>query len=436
MSPKNSLDRITVHSPCSNDWNSMTGNDQVRFCEHCSFQVHNLSEMTSIDAMRLIARSRGRLCVRYHRDPNGEIVARKASMVLHRIGRRASRIAAGAFSATLSLTSAMASPATVIPSNIVYNSKARRSGILGEGATILGTVADLNAARVAGASVTLANTQTGSSRYATTNDAGEFRFEGLSAGTYKIRVEAPGFAVLETESIFLEQSDEVRVDRILNLPIESVTVGMVVVLSPKDPFVRAAQEDNLETVQALIAEVNVNVRDKETGTTALEHAVMNGNQEMVQLLLSRGADINSKNTSGHTVLMILSEDVTSDLVWELINAGAKLEQKDADGNTALINLAYRNNVDSVKTLLEAGAKVNAKNKQGQTALMIAASNGLVNNVRALVLAGADLNATDNEGKSALSYAIEEERRAVVRFLRSRGAIDSVASVDNEAEDEE
>ncbi len=33
---KNSLHRLTVTSPCSQDWNSMVGNDRVRFCEHCS----------------------------------------------------------------------------------------------------------------------------------------------------------------------------------------------------------------------------------------------------------------------------------------------------------------------------------------------------------------------------------------------------------------
>jgi len=29
-----SLDQITIPTPCDADWDSMTGNDQVRFCEH------------------------------------------------------------------------------------------------------------------------------------------------------------------------------------------------------------------------------------------------------------------------------------------------------------------------------------------------------------------------------------------------------------------
>src|ERR1043165_5223563 len=103
-----SFDRITIPAPCDADWDSMRGNDQVRFCEHCNLHVTNLSSMTRREAMRLVAGSRGRLCIRYVQLGDGEILTRDLPKQLYRIGRRASRIAAGAFSATLSLTSAAA----------------------------------------------------------------------------------------------------------------------------------------------------------------------------------------------------------------------------------------------------------------------------------------------------------------------------------------
>jgi len=46
MAPKNFLNNLTIPSPCTADWNSMVGNDQVRFCEHCSLDVHNISLLT------------------------------------------------------------------------------------------------------------------------------------------------------------------------------------------------------------------------------------------------------------------------------------------------------------------------------------------------------------------------------------------------------
>ena len=105
-----SFDRITIPAPCDADWDAMSGNDQVRFCEHCNLHVTDLSSMTRPEAMRLVARSRGRLCVRYVQRANGDILTKQIPQQLHRISRRASRIAAGAFSATLSLASAAAQP--------------------------------------------------------------------------------------------------------------------------------------------------------------------------------------------------------------------------------------------------------------------------------------------------------------------------------------
>ena len=68
-------------------------------------------------------------------------------------------------------------------------------------------------------------------------------------------------------------------------------------------------------------------------------------------------------------------------------------------------------------------------KEGRTALMLAASEGSVNIVRALVLAGADFNACDDEHKNALTYATENDHVAVVRFLKSKGAFETVARVE-------
>src|ERR1700730_18353862 len=104
---RRSLDRITIPVPCDADWDSMSGNDQVRFCEHCNLHVTDLSSMTRQNAMRLVARSHARLCVRYIQLPGGGVLT-KAPEKLYRIGRRVSQIAAGAFTASLTLSTAAA----------------------------------------------------------------------------------------------------------------------------------------------------------------------------------------------------------------------------------------------------------------------------------------------------------------------------------------
>ncbi|HKO45686.1 MAG TPA: ankyrin repeat domain-containing protein [Pyrinomonadaceae bacterium] len=431
MSAKDPLQRLAVTSPCTQDWDSMIGNDSVRFCEHCSLHVHNISAMTRAKALRLAEKSKGRICVRYYHDPNGLVTTKPVSPRLHQLGRRVSRVAAGAFSATLSLTAAVAQSPSGTPG---VSPVVQSDGRWALGAVVGGTVKDQHGAVIPGATVAL--TGSGTNFFTSTNDAGAFRFEGLASGSYTLMVEATGFNRAES-SLFLDAPSERQLD--LTLTVADVLAeveisekqvfvisGGAAIATPSHPFVKAASEDNLEEVARLIVEVDVNLRDEASGTTALEEAVANGNREMVELLLSRGADVKRRTESGRTILMRLDGDATPDLVWDLINAGAEVNAKSETGDTPLIAAAYEENGEILKALLEAGAEVNSKNEDGQTALMVAAEHGRLQNVRALVLAGADINVVDSEGKNALMLAIENQQRTTIRFLRSKGAIETVA----------
>jgi hypothetical protein len=42
MSHKDLAGLLNITSPCQADWDSMFGNDRIRFCEHCRLSVHNV----------------------------------------------------------------------------------------------------------------------------------------------------------------------------------------------------------------------------------------------------------------------------------------------------------------------------------------------------------------------------------------------------------
>ncbi|HLA10111.1 MAG TPA: ankyrin repeat domain-containing protein [Pyrinomonadaceae bacterium] len=433
MSAKALLDQLQVQSPCTASWDSMIGTDQIRFCEHCHLSVHNLSSMTRKDVRRLVRKSKGRLCVRYESRSEGPFTT-NLEIRLHQIRRRVSRVAAGAFSAALSVTgaaNALSTPVTATECAVTFH----ESQDPGNSCVLVGTVRDVNGALITSASVSLSNHDQSFSLYTSCDSSAEFRFEGLAPGIYHLTVVAPGFAAV-ARSFYVGEGRETHLDQTLEVEGIEETVGVretsntisggAGFVRPLDPLIRAAQEDELEEVSNLIAGREVNLRDKVSRTTALEHAVLNANREMVQLLLSAGAKVDAKNESGETVLMMLDADATTDLVWDLINAGADVNAKDNGDNTPLIEAASGSNVEVLKTLLEAGAKVNATNKQKQTALMMAASEGMVNNVRLLLLSGAEVNAVDHEGKNSLSYAMEVDHKAVIRLLRSQGGMEVVA----------
>jgi ankyrin repeat protein len=434
MSARDSVPQLRIASPCSVAWDSMTGNDRVRFCEHCQLSVHNIDFASRKQIRRLIARSGARICVSY-RQP--EIATPPVVPVLYKIGRRASVIAASAFSATLSISSAVGASTNLRPASlhnqITVAGRVQDPVFISGNGRLYGFVFDPNGAALPGVSVLLRNSATNEPLYTMTSGSGEYRFEGLKPGSYDLTVNSRGFDSQSVPNVLVRADDNNRIDQTLSIaPIEaevtieseSVVAGGAMVSLPTDPLVKAAYDDDLAALQtALLSRADVNVRDKLTQASALEYAVRNGNREIVQALLWAKVDVNARDGEGQTVLMLLSEETTDEIVWDLINAGAKVNLHDKDGDTALISVAEVNNVEALKVLLDAGAKVNGTNNNGETALILAAGSGLVHNVRALILAGADVNARDKEGKSALMYAIADDHKAVIRLLKAHGAIE-------------
>ncbi len=423
------LDRLTVTSPCSEDWEKMTGNQQVRFCSHCDLSVHNLSEMTRPEALALVKQSQGRLCVRYYRRPD----ARVQTLPLHSIKRRASKIAAGAFTASLSLCpSVIAQTAsfTEVPvqGRAYVASKGRSECSLPQetppSATLAGTVVDPHGAAVSEATVTLSILIGGKTKrdYITrTNEEGKFQYETLPSGSYSLKVESPGFMTNEIPELSLEANGQRRLE--LKLEVEVATMGVIVMVeTPVDALVNAASRNELAEVKELLAAgLDVNVIDAETETTALMEAVGVGNREMVRVLLSAGANVHAKNKYGRTAILAIREQTTAEVVWTLVSAGAKINRKDANGNTPLLIATIAGNAPVVQALIEAGAKVNAKNEGGKTALMRAAEDDRFEIVKALLAAGADVNKKDDEGATALKLARDYEYPEIVKLLEAYGA---------------
>ena len=431
MSRKELIQQLRIAGPCEVEWDSMIGNDRVRFCEHCRLSVHHVDSLNRKQVRRLIARSHGRLCVNY----TGSKLQPEFSPlpILHKIGRRTSALAAGAFSATLGIATATAAtqPNFRHPSfaDPVVAAAVVPERILGAGSgAVRGRVVDPQDAVIPNAAVSLTRMENNEKRSANTDENGEFSFAGLEPGIYMVEVEAPGFAKAQVQGITINADATQAVDPLTVKmdPQVTATGGAVAIVMASEPLVKAAMEDDLEAVNAaLAAKPDANVRDKDTHESALEYAVRNGNEDIVRVLLSARADVNAKDEFGQTALMMLGDSVTSELVWQLINAGAKVNARDKDGETPLINAAEVNNVEALKALIEAGAKVNAANSDGETPLMKAAESGLVHNVHALIMAGADVNARNKEGKTALMLADGDNQRAVIRLLKAHGAIEFV-----------
>ncbi len=416
MKKMNNGKHLLVGEPCHEDWNQMTGNDQVRFCSHCAQSVNNISEMTRREAMRLIRKSDGRVCVRYESGSIGgpPIFAQK----LHQISRR-SRIAAGIIGASLTLTAVSYSqvlrPGRDQVETVSKNDRTNRAG--GKG-ILAGIVTDESGGAIPNATVTLVNSKTGRSAAYTANAEGVYEISGLEPGDYRLEASANMFKAKTAE--FTLSTDRMTLNVELPASVELVTMGMVAITEFKNPLFRAVSKNDVATVKRLIGEgANVNETDKNGNRgTPLFLAVENGSTEIVRLLLEMGAEVNARDDAQQTPLMSLDEDSSVELVELLFKYGADADLVGEEKETALIAVAGDVDKKVLKVLIRNTNDINAKNADGRTALMEAAFAENLENVRALLLAGADPRLRDNDGETAIDFAASDE---IVALLVTFGA---------------
>jgi hypothetical protein len=430
------LDSIDVKTPCSESWDEMTGNEQVRFCSHCAKDVHKLTEMTRKQARKLVAKSEGGICVQYRRRPDGRIDTLKRQF--HQITRNTG-IAASVLGASLSISTlsyAQANPATPNSDSAEISQTDKKDS---PNAVISGVVTDANGAVIPYAFVTLSNQNLNIYLSATANSEGFYEFKDVATGNYKLKIDAAGFASQELTQISVgEGKDETRNVQLAVQTVEEVvtvggneSIGFMGIISgsieilrePRNRMISAVIRDDIDEVKTRLANgEGPNVKDKGYGgNTPLHAAVENGNVEMVQVLLNAGAKINAKNYEKQTPLMMLDEDAKPELVNLLLRYRAKITSVDKEGNTPLMHVAAYGNEEVLQALVTAGSNVNAINKKGKTALMFAAENNEFENVKILLGSGANANARNRDRESALDLTSDSE---VKQWLISYGATEN------------
>ena len=83
------LEDIRIATPCSADWDEMTGDARVRFCGKCEKNVYNLSAMTREEGEALVKEKEGRLCVRLYQRKDGTVITSDCPVGVRRARLRA-----------------------------------------------------------------------------------------------------------------------------------------------------------------------------------------------------------------------------------------------------------------------------------------------------------------------------------------------------------
>ena len=200
-----------------------------------------------------------------------------------------------------------------------------------------------------------------------------------------------------------------------------------------DELSKAASEKDLaKIVELLDTGINVDAQPDDTPVTVLIIACSYpGYEDVVLLLISRGADVNFRGKGGKTPLMWAAGN-SYKATKILIENGADVKAKADDGMTAFIQATLgvqskRVSTEVMDLLLKNGANVNASTSgndfSGWTALLFATVNGDEELVDYLLRQGAFVNHTSDEGQSALSLARQEDYESIVKLLKKHGALD-------------
>ncbi|XP_036157617.1 M-phase phosphoprotein 8 isoform X6 [Myotis myotis] len=163
----------------------------------------------------------------------------------------------------------------------------------------------------------------------------------------------------------------------------------------------------------------------------LRDAVKNGDYITVKVALNSNEEYNldQEDSSGMTLVMLAAAGGQDDLLRLLIRKGAKVNGRQKNGTTALIHAAEKNFLTTVAILLEAGAFVNVQQSSGETALMKACKRGNLDIVRLVIECGADCNILSKHQTSAMYFAKQCNNVLVYDLLKNH--LDTLSRVAEE-----
>ncbi|XP_035024599.1 kinase D-interacting substrate of 220 kDa B isoform X2 [Hippoglossus stenolepis] len=181
------------------------------------------------------------------------------------------------------------------------------------------------------------------------------------------------------------------------------------------------EEENLAAIKSHLDKFKDVDSRSDNGQTPLMVSAEQGNLEIVQELIRRGANVNLDDVDCWTALISAAKEGHIEVVRELLENNANLEHRDMGGWTALMWAAYKGSTEVAQMLLGKGANPNITGQYSVYPIIWAAGRGHAEIVHLLLQHGAKVNCSDKYGTTPLIWAARKGHYESVMHLLANGA---------------
>lgn len=211
-----------------------------------------------------------------------------------------------------------------------------------------------------------------------------------------------------------------KMKKIFNILLLTIISAMLYGQSQTDlDMVQAAYDGDFTLFKSKIdAGANIEAIDSE-GYTALIYSCAYGYQDIAELLISKGANINSFKNDVNPMFAAVNNDNT-DVIQILLDAGSDINCTDSEGYTPLMFAAQEGYTNSVSYLLSHGAKIDIENNAGHTATSIATQNNHNDVVDILILSNPKKAGYSKYANSPINTAEYVENKVAEKKLINYG----------------
>lgn len=206
--------------------------------------------------------------------------------------------------------------------------------------------------------------------------------------------------------------------------LKKITVLFICVLSLAN--IVCAQENEEQTKKRIYEEIIGGEASKVKKytylyDTSLIQAIKKQDIERIKFLLLANVSTNEKNDEGETPLGVAITYPSQDIVVMLLDRGALVNEPSRYGVTPLMTVAALGTGKNLNILLDYGANPDLQDNQGRTALMYAVETLNYDTASALLdIPKIDLSLKDKKGKTAFMHVLDKQDANMLDLFAAKG----------------